>query len=81
VTQLNGTWDKGHGTREGLSYRQIVRWANRQVGRRQRMASSEWRIVGVAISHDGKGSEWRIANGRGERQFALKIQHSPITSR
>jgi hypothetical protein len=32
VTQLNGTGDKGHGTREGLSYRQIVRWANRQVG-------------------------------------------------
>jgi hypothetical protein len=48
-----------------------VRWANRQVGRRQRMANSEWRIVGVAISHDGKGSEWRIAIGRGERQFVL----------
>jgi hypothetical protein len=32
VRQLNGTWDKGQGTREGLSYRQIVRWANRQVG-------------------------------------------------
>ena len=32
MTQLNGTGDKGHGTWEGLSYRQIVRWANRQVG-------------------------------------------------
>ena len=32
MRQLNGTWDKGHGTWEGLSYRQIVRWANRQVG-------------------------------------------------
>jgi hypothetical protein len=32
VRQLNGAGDKGHGTREGLSYRQIVRWANRQVG-------------------------------------------------
>jgi hypothetical protein len=42
VKQLNGTWGKGHGTREGLSYRQIVRWANRQVGRRQRMANSDW---------------------------------------
>jgi hypothetical protein len=45
------------------------------------MASSEWRIVGVAISHDGKGSEWRIANGRGKHQFALKIHQSLITSR
>ena len=32
MRQLNGAGDKGHGTREGLSYRQIVRWANRQVG-------------------------------------------------
>jgi hypothetical protein len=32
VKQLNGTWDKGQGTREGLTHRQIVRSANRQVG-------------------------------------------------
>jgi hypothetical protein len=35
VIQLNGTGDKGHGTREGLSYRQIVRSASRQVGKWQ----------------------------------------------
>jgi hypothetical protein len=45
VTQLNGTGDKGHGTREGLSYRQIVRSANRQVGRRQRMANSNGELL------------------------------------
>jgi hypothetical protein len=53
VRQLNGTGDKGHGAREGLSYRQIVRSASRQVGKWQWMASSKWRIVGVAISRDG----------------------------
>jgi hypothetical protein len=25
----------------------------------------------VAISHDENGSEWRLANSRGERRFAL----------
>jgi len=35
----------------------------------------------VAINHDGKGSEWRIANGRGKQPFALKIHQSLITSR
>jgi hypothetical protein len=25
----------------------------------------------VAISHDENGSEWRVANSRGERRFAL----------
>jgi hypothetical protein len=34
---LNGAGDKGHGTREGLSYRQIVRWAT--------IANSEWRVA------------------------------------
>jgi hypothetical protein len=32
VRQLNATRGKGHGAREGLSYRQIVRSASRQVG-------------------------------------------------
>jgi hypothetical protein len=44
VIQLNGAGDKGHGTREGLSYRQIVRWANRQVGK---AAGSEFLRVGL----------------------------------
>ncbi|MFZ8827473.1 MAG: hypothetical protein ACO2PK_03560 [Armatimonadota bacterium] len=42
--------------------------------KRQRLAISDWQIVGVAISHDKKtaaSGEWRVANGRGERQFAL----------
>jgi hypothetical protein len=40
VTQLNGTWDKGHGTREGLTYRQIVRSASRQVG-----SNGKWKMA------------------------------------
>jgi hypothetical protein len=44
VIQLNGAGDKGHGTREGLSYRQIVRWANLQV---RKAAGSEFLRVGL----------------------------------
>jgi len=47
VTQLNGTWDtNGMGRGTG-------KWEGEAPAEPKTAANSEWRIVGVAISHDG----------------------------